>query len=51
MVSLEQDAYKHMVYGDLEPLLIETKNNFSQIELITMVPRVSSFKSIKIDML
>jgi len=39
MVSLEQDAYKHIVYGDLEPLLIETKNNFSQIELITMVPR------------
>ncbi len=36
------DSYGHMVYGDLQPLVVQTKNSFASIQIMTVsAPRVS----------
>ena len=36
------DGYGHMVYGDLQPLVVQTKKSFTSIQIVTVsAPRVS----------
>ena len=42
MVVSTEDGYGHMVYGDLQPLVVQTKTSFANIQIVTLsAPRVS----------